>query len=106
MDKETLDVAIFEEIDKARRLLGLQEFASVDGIKKAYRQKAFQYHPDKSGNVNAQGGETMKSLNRSYKLLLEYCSRYKYSFKEEDIGRAYPDDAYVKKWVHGWFEGI
>jgi curved DNA-binding protein CbpA len=99
-------MASFEEIDKARRLLGLEEFASLKDIKRAYREKAFLYHPDKRGNENAQGEEMMKSLNQSYKLLMEYCSRYKYSFKEEDVDRAYPDDAYVRKYVYGWFEGM
>jgi DnaJ-class molecular chaperone len=106
MDKETLSMASFEEIDKARRLFGLQEFASLEEIKQAYRKKAFLHHPDKSGNENAQDEEVMKSLNQSYELLLEYCSRYKYSFKEEDIGRAYPDDAYLRRYVYGWFEGM
>ncbi|HIE18003.1 MAG TPA: J domain-containing protein [Dehalococcoidia bacterium] len=99
-------MASFEEIDKARRLLGLGEFASFEEIKQAYRKKAFLYHPDKSGNKNAQSEEMMKNLNRSYKLLMEYCSRYKYSFKQEEVDRAYPDEAYVRRYVYGWFEGI
>jgi len=106
MDGDVSDMASFEEIDKARRLLGLEEFASLKEIKQAYRKKAFLYHPDKSGSENAKGEEMMKSLNQSYKLLTEYCSRYKYSFKEEDVDRAYPDDAYVRRYVYGWFEGI
>jgi DnaJ-class molecular chaperone len=101
MDKEALNMASFEEIDKARRLFGLQEFTSLEEIKQAYRKKAFLYHPDKSGSQNAQGEEMMKSLNQSHKLLMEYCSRYKYSFKEEDVDRAYPDDAYLKRYVYG-----
>ena len=96
----------FEEIDKARKSLGLGEFASLEEIKQAYRKKAFIYHPDKSGNENAQGEEMMKSLNLAYRLLIEYCSRYKYSFKEDDVDRAFPDDAYVRRYVYGWFEGI
>jgi DnaJ-class molecular chaperone len=99
-------MASFEEIDKARRLLGLGQFASLEEIKQAYRKKAFLYHPDKSGSENAQGEEMMKRLNNSYKLLLEYCSRYKYSFKEEDVDGAFPDEAYLKRYVYGWFEGM
>jgi curved DNA-binding protein CbpA len=101
-----LIVASFEEIDKARKLLGLGEFASLEEIKQAYRKKAFLYHPDKSGSENAQGEEMMESLNQAYKLLMEYCSRYKYSFKEEGVNRAFPDDAYVRRYVYGWFEGM
>ena len=99
-------MASFEEIDKARKLLGLGQFASLEEIKQAYRKKAFLYHPDKSRSESAQGEEMMKSLNQSYKLLIEYCSRYKYSFKEEDIERAFPDEAYVRRYVYGWVEGM
>ena len=99
-------MASFEEIDKARKLLGLEQFASLKEIKQAYRKKAFLHHPDKSGGESTQDEEMMKSLNQSYKLLLEYCSRYKYSFKEEDIDRAFPDEAYVRRYVYGWFEGM
>jgi curved DNA-binding protein CbpA len=99
-------VAIYEDIDKARKLLGLEEFASFKEIKQAYRKKSFLYHPDKNSGESSQGEEMMKSLNQSYKLLSEYCSRYKYSFKEEDVDRAFPDEAYVRRYVYGWFEGI
>jgi curved DNA-binding protein CbpA len=86
--------------------LGLGEFASLAEIKQAYRKKAFMYHPDKSSSQNAQHDEMMKSLNQAYELLMEYCSRYKYSFKEDNVDRAYPDDAYLRRYVYGWFEGI
>jgi DnaJ-class molecular chaperone len=99
-------LASFEEMDKARKSLGLGEFASLDEIKQAYRNKAFLYHPDKSNSENAEGEEMMKSLNQAYELLTEYCSRYKYSFTEDDVDRAYPDDAYLRRYVYGWFEGM
>ena len=86
--------------------MGLEEFASLKDIKRAYGKKAFLHHPDKSSSQDTQGEEIMKNLNQSYKLLMEYCSRYKYSFKEEDVSRAYPDDAYLRRYVYGWFEGI
>jgi len=106
MDREALVVASFDEIDKASRLLGLGQSAGLDGIKQAYRKKAFLYHPDKSGSENVKGEEMMKSLNQSYKLLMEYCSRYKYAFKEEDVDRAFPDETYLRRYIYGWFEGV
>jgi hypothetical protein len=54
-----------------------------------------------SGSENAKGEEMMKSLNQAYELLMEYRSRYKYSFKEADIDRAFPDEAYVRRYVYG-----
>lgn len=99
-------MANFAEIDEARRLLGLGEVATLKGIKQAYRQKAFQYHPDKGGGDKKQGEETMKKLNWAYKLLTDYCTNYSYSFKEEDVARTYPHDEYIRRYYHGWFDGI
>ena len=99
-------MAGFEEIDKARKLLGLGDYANLRDIKQAYRKKAFQYHPDKSDLDNKESEEKMKSLNQSYKLLVDYCSRYKYSFGEEAVDRAYPDEAYVKRYIYGWFRDM
>jgi hypothetical protein len=44
----------------------------------------------------------MRELNRAYELLQEYCRRYKYSFRAEDVARAYPDEAYLKWWRENW----
>ena len=100
-------MANFDEIDEARRLLGLGETATLKEIKQAYRRMAFRHHPDTSRRGdNAQSEETMKKLNWAYKLLIEYCARYKYSFTEEDVARTYPHEEYLKRYYYGWFEGI
>jgi curved DNA-binding protein CbpA len=39
-------MANFEEVDKAKRLLGLSEVASFREIRTAYRRLAHRYHPD------------------------------------------------------------
>lgn len=98
-------MANFDEIDRARRLLGLGEAATLKDIKRAYRQKAFQHHPD-TGKAEPQGDETMKELNWAYRLLTEYCDSYSYSFKEEDIDRAYPGERLMRRYGRGWFDGI
>lgn len=38
-------------MDEYRRLLGVSEGASLDEIKKAYRQAVKKYHPDAGGSV-------------------------------------------------------
>ena len=97
-------MATFEEIDEARRLLGLREAATLREIKQAYRQMAFHYHPDQRGN-DLECEEGMKRLNQAYKLLMDYCARYKYTFREEDVARAYPEEEYLRRYAHGWFDG-
>ena len=100
-------MANFNEIDKARRLLELSEKATSKEIRSAYRKMAFRYHPDKHTSADSpEYEETMKSLNWAYKLLLQYCHDYKYTFREEDVARTYPHDEYLRRYYHGWFEGI
>lgn len=100
-----LNVVNFEEIDKARKLLGLGEYATLKQVKQAYRRMASQHHPDKAEN-GAEAEEMMKQINAAYKLLIDYCASFSYSFREEDIARAYPYHEYLRKFGHGWFEGI
>ena len=101
-------MANFEEIDDARRLLQLGEAATLKEIKQAYRKLAFRHHPDSSGGGKCSEDQEMKRLNWAYKLLTEYCICYSYTFREEDVGRAYPHDEYLRKYrkrYYGWFEG-
>ncbi len=98
-------MANFDEIDRVRRLLELGEAATLKDIKRAYRQKAFQHHPD-TGKSEQQGEETMKELNCAYRQLMEYCDTYSYSFKEEDVARTYPEERLMRRYGRGWFDGI
>ena len=100
-------MASFDEIDGARKLLGLSESATLREIRAAYRRLANRYHPDKhSGTSVDEAGETMKRLNAAYKLLTDYCASYKYSFREEDVARAYPQDEYLRQFRDRWFDSI
>jgi len=97
-------MATFEEIDEARKLLGLSEAASMKEIKRAYRRMAFRYHPDRDG-TNAQNTDIMKRLNWAYKLLTDYCARYKYSFRHDDVAKVYLEEELMGRYAHGWFDG-
>ena len=97
-------MARFEEIDEARRLLGLGEAATMKEIRQAYRRMAFHYHPDRGGN-DSEREERMKRLNWAYKLFTEYCAHYKFTFQEEDVARAYPGEEYLGRYAYGWFDG-
>jgi DnaJ-class molecular chaperone len=97
----------FNEIEEARKLLGLGEAATLKEIKTAYRTMAHRHHPDKhTSAVSDETAETMKRLNWAYKLLTDYCSEYKYSFKEEDIARTYSYDEYLRTFKDKWFNSI
>ncbi len=77
------------------KILGVSENASADEIKKAYRNLAFRYHPDRStGNE-----EMMKELNEAYAVLSDPVKRGEYgalrqrygSFARDRFRQAYTD---------------
>ena len=72
------------EIDQARRLLGLGERASKAEIKAAYRHMCKQCHPDVVKDKTS-GTRRMKDINSAYRLLLEYCESYRFSFSREAV---------------------
>ena len=65
------------EIDRARKLLGLEDKVSLEKIKESYRKIAQKNHPDKDSN-NLQLEEDFEKITQAYQLLKECC-------KAEDI---------------------
>jgi len=90
----------YAEIDEARRLLGLGEVATPREVRQAYRRLSHQYHPDKN---NGESGETMKRLNRAYRLLLDYIDGCEFSLREMAINDPYNE--HLKQFYDGYFYG-
>ncbi len=78
----------FEAVDQARKTLGLDETATLEEIKEAYRALSLRYHPDRCHDARTHECETMsKKINNAKEVLAEYCAGYRYSFKEKDVAR-------------------
>ena len=58
-------------------ILGVSKAASDEEIKKAYRAKALQYHPDKNQG-NAAAEEMFKKINEAYSVLSDSKKRADY----------------------------
>lgn len=57
-------------LQKHYQRLGLRRGASKDKIKKAYRQKAKLFHPDRNNHPTAE--QKFINLNLSYEILMDY----------------------------------
>lgn len=100
-------MADFQQVDKARRILGLGEDASMEEIKGAYRRLSLKYHPDRrEGKEKKQYEELMKKVNHARDILMKYCAGYRFSFKERDVKRNVMDREtyeHLKRFYDGWF---
>lgn len=75
-----------EVVNNAKDILGLPEEITLAELKKAYRDLAAKYHPDKHGGA-PDTEEQMKKIAAAYNILEQYCNNYRYSFREEDINK-------------------
>ena len=100
-------MADFKQIDEARKILGLEEFATREQITAAYRKLALKYHPDKCKKKDKKEcEERFKQIAHAKDILFAYCAGYKYSFKEKDVKRSLmPQEEYeyLKRFYDGWW---
>jgi hypothetical protein len=76
-DEETWESPEFvydDELSSARRVLGIDETASLEQVKKAYRARVKNCHPDKVSHLGAEvravAEEHTKALNQAYSTIL------------------------------------
>jgi curved DNA-binding protein len=92
------------------QVLGVAKSASADEIKKAYRQLALKYHPDKNNGDKA--AETkFKEVNEAYAVLSNKQKRQQYDtygstefhqrFSEEDIFRGFDLNSILRQFGFG-----
>lgn len=71
------------------KILGVEKTATDEQIKKAYRNLAFKYHPDKNpGDKNAE--EMFKKINEAYSVLGDSSKRKQY----DSYGSSYSSGSY------------
>ena len=74
----------FEEVDWARKKLGLSEAATKEEIAKAHKLKALSTHPDRNSNLPDIENK-FDEVTKAYEALLDYCQEHSCSFREEDF---------------------
>lgn len=86
-----------DDIIAAVELLGLPERASMVEIKAHFRSLIKHAHPDGRGDENGERSERTRQLIQAYRVILDYCHGYSYSFTREEVQRSISDE----QW---WFE--
>ena len=99
-------VVDFEQIDKARKQLGLGETATLEEIKSAYKELALKYHPDRcKGEKKKECEKIFKEISHAKDVLTAYCAGYQYSFKEKEVRRNTMNRElyeHLKRFYDGW----
>lgn len=75
----------FEEVMKAKTLLGLRDTASLAEIKARYKNLMHKWHPDKHPDETETATRMSSEIITAYKIILEYVKEYEYRFDEEYI---------------------
>ena len=75
----------FEELSKAKTLLGLSDRTSLSEIKYQYKQLIKKWHPDKHIDNEAQATEMSILINHSYEIIMNLIKEYPLDFSEDSL---------------------
>lgn len=85
------------------KILGINELANTEEVKKAYRKLAFKYHPDRnSGNKDAE--EKFKNINEAYAVLIDTNKRAQYDTLGADFQHRFSQEDIFKNFDFSLFE--
>ncbi len=82
----------YEEIEEARKILGISEEATIEEIKRAYRLLLKKWHPDKKREDEEKCNEMIHKIVKAYKIIMNYCNNYKISFSRESVIKHLSDE--------------
>lgn len=78
-------VGKYEEISAALRVLGLYDSATVKEMKSRYRELLREWHPDLCRENETVRSEKTIEIITAYKVIMEYCEQYRFSFTREEV---------------------
>ncbi len=85
-------MGFFEEITRAREVLGVTESTTLKHIQKNYRDLIKKWHPDRCR-------EKTSLILQAYKTIRDYCENYRFTFSREEIEKYMPDEEiWIKKY--------
>jgi DnaJ-class molecular chaperone len=79
----------FDDLNQARQLFGLPERATLREIKSRHRALVKRFHPDQGERGDH---EQMRQVNAAYRLLIDYCTGYRFSFTRDEFFEQNPEE--------------
>ena len=87
----------YKVITNARNILELPESATMEQIKANYRRLIKKWHPDNCPGKHEVCEEMSGKITNAYRIILDYCSNYKYSFKKEEVDKYLSEEEWLYK---------
>jgi DnaJ-class molecular chaperone len=87
----------YQELQDALAVFGLGERATLAQVKARHRELAKSHHPDRGGGSDPAA---MRRINAAYRVLLDYCSGYRYCFSEAEFLEQFPGERLRRQF--GW----
>jgi DnaJ-class molecular chaperone len=87
----------YQEITAARKVLEMPERATMREIQVRYRELLRKWHPDRSKKSKEKSTEMTAKIIDAYKVIMDYCKNYQFSFSEEEVRRHLSEEDW-------WFE--
>lgn len=75
----------FDELMKAKTLLGLRDKTTLKEIKHNYKSLMRRWHPDKHPDNIKQATQMSADINKAYEIVLSYIEDYEYDFDENSL---------------------
>ena len=79
----------YADLQEALNVLGLGRRATLKEIKTRHRELVKRHHPDTGNDC---GSDMIWQVNDAYKVLLDYVSRYRFSFAEDEFYEQNPEE--------------
>ncbi|MEN8200534.1 MAG: J domain-containing protein [Thermodesulfobacteriota bacterium] len=86
----------WQEVFAAKELLGLGDRATLGEMKRSYRQKCKENHPDLVGNDKAKG-DLMRKLTRAYDVLMNHYNQFRIPLVPPDGESMDPEDWWMDR---------
>jgi DnaJ-class molecular chaperone len=86
-----------ERIEEARSILGLPDSATMEQIKRHYRMRVKEWHPDLCAKNEQVCKEMTQKIHDAYSELMDYCRKFPFPLSEEKVENTLSPEEWWRK---------